>query len=108
MPLNEAIGFAPRPPGAGEDVVALRVQGPAMEPEFRDGWLVYIDRFVAAEHGDFVVARPSGHIHAVLRQLVIDGDTRYLKAINPDHPEGLVALKDGAILGRVTYQARSY
>lgn len=103
-----AIDYVPRPSMASTRTYALQVRGPAMEPEFRDGWLVYVDEIPPVEHGDYVVARPEGQIMPILRQLVHDGDKRFLRALNPAYPEGLVPLGDGKILGKVIYQARAY
>lgn len=103
-----ATDYAPRPSGASESTYALIVRGPAMEPEFRDGWLIYVDETPAVKHGDFVVARPGGHVMPILRQLVVDGDATLLRAVNPSYPDGLTPLGDGKILGKVVYQARAY
>lgn len=103
-----SIEVAPRPTGVGEGAYALKVRGPAMEPEFRDGWLVYIDPHANVNHGDFIVAQPAGRMIPLLRQLVIEGDRRYLQATNPAQPEPLIELGDGRVFGRVVYQARAY
>ena len=104
----QAKDFAPRFTGLPDNVVALRVQGPAMEPEFHDGWLIYVAPDSPAKHGDFVVAELEDRRTPILRQLLIDGDARFLKALNPAYPEPMLALGNGRIRGRVVYQARSY
>ena len=103
-----ATQFAPRPSGMSDNAYALPVQGPAMEPEFREGWLVYVDPDTVAQHGDFVVARLEGRAVPILRQLVMEGGVSYLRATNPTQPEPLVPLAAGQILGRVIYQGRIY
>jgi hypothetical protein len=101
--------YAPRPTGVSEQAVAVQVQGFAMEPEFRDGWLAYIDTGKAVKHGDYVVAKPAGRKVPMLRQLIVEGGTRYLRALNPQHPENLVVLdEEGSVIGRVVYQGKSY
>jgi phage repressor protein C with HTH and peptisase S24 domain len=108
MNSTAATDYAPQPAGVPDSACASIVRGPAMEPEFRDGWLIYIDASTPAKHGDFVVARPAGRKVPILRQLVIDGDVTYLRAINDDYPERMVELGDGQIIGRVIYQAKQY
>jgi hypothetical protein len=105
---QEASDFAPRPAGISETCVAHIVTGPAMEPEFRDGWIIYVDSEFAARHGDYVVVWPAGRDTPVLRQLVDEGGARYLRCLNPGYPEPMVALGDGKIAGRVVYQGKAY
>jgi hypothetical protein len=105
---QEASSFAPRPAGISETCVAHIVTGPAMEPEFRDGWIIYVDAEAETKHGDFVVAWPPGRATPVLRQLVDEGGTRYLRCLNPSYPEPMAAVGDGQIAGRVVYQGKAY
>lgn len=107
--VNTAIDYAPLPPEVSPAAHARIVRGPAMEPEFVDGAIVYIDPAAAVEHGDFVVARPEGHATPMLRQLVIDGDRSWLRALNSAFPDPIIELTArGEILGRVVYQGKSY
>lgn len=100
--------WAPRLFGGPEPDYAVRMVGTAMEPEFRDGWLLYVDRRSAVKHGDFVVALPEGRAVPMLRQLQVDGDRMYLRAMNPTHPEAMIPLGSGRIVGKVVHQAKSY
>lgn len=100
--------FTPRPGGVPDHAYALTVRGPAMEPEFRDGWLVIVDSESPVKHGDFVIALAEGRRVPLLRQLVIEGDATYLRAINPTYPEPMIPLGKGRIYGRVSHQTKTY
>jgi SOS-response transcriptional repressor LexA len=103
-----AVAYVPQPSGVSDHAYALPVRGGAMEPEFRDGWLIYVDDAIPCKHGDYVVARPAGMTLPLLRQLVIEGDSTYLRATNPAYPDTMLPLGDGTIVGRVVYQAKAY
>lgn len=105
---TDAAQFAPRPAGIGDTVFALPVQGSAMEPEFREKWLVYVDPAVTPKHGDYVVVLLEGQATPVLRQLQVEGDLNFLRITNSAFPDPMVALGRGQIIGRVVFQARTY
>ena len=107
-PVAAIVDYAPRPANVPDNGYALIVRGPAMEPEFRDGWLVFVDDAAQAKHGDFVIARPEGRETPILRQLVIEGDAKYLRCLNASYPEPMLSLGAGKILGRVVYQGKAY
>lgn len=106
--LAMATEVAPPITGRGSPDFAAFVRGPAMEPEFTDGSLVYVDAKTPAKHGDFVIARPAGRTVPLLRQLQVDGDRKYLRALNPLYPDPVMDLGDGRILGRVVHQFKAY
>lgn len=59
---------------------ALRVLGDSMEPEFADGCVVIIDPGHVPRDGAYVIVEFAGDVF--FRQLVIDGERRFLKALN--------------------------
>lgn len=63
---------------------ALRVLGDSMAPEFWDGCIVIIDPAHAPQDQAYVIAEVAGEV--ILRQLVIDGERRLLRALNPAYP----------------------
>lgn len=63
---------------------ALRVVGDSMAPEFWDGCVVIVDPSMGAVDGTFVVAESAGEV--MFRQLVVEGERRLLKALNPNYP----------------------
>lgn len=62
---------------------ALRVLGDSMEPEFADGCVVIVDPGYLPRHGSYVVVEFAGDVF--FRQLVIDGERRFLKPLNPKY-----------------------
>lgn len=48
-------------PDCGRGVVALRIKGDSMEPEFREGDVIIVDPAIAPLPGDFVVVRNGSH-----------------------------------------------
>lgn len=62
---------------------ALRVLGDSMAPEFPDGCVIIIDPGHAPRDGSYVVVEYAGDVF--FRQLVIDGERRFLKPLNPKY-----------------------
>ena len=62
---------------------ALRVLGDSMEPEFADGCVVIIDPGHAPRDGSYVVVEFAGDVF--FRQLVFEGERRFLKPLNPKY-----------------------
>lgn len=62
---------------------ALRVLGDSMEPEFPDGCVVIVDPGYAPRDGAYVVVEFAGDVF--FRQLVFEGERRFLKALNPKY-----------------------
>ena len=62
---------------------ALRVLGNSMEPEFADGCVVIVDPGYAPRDGSYVVVEFAGDVF--FRQLVFEGERRFLKALNPKY-----------------------
>ena len=62
---------------------ALRVLGDGMEPEFADGCVVIVDPGYVPRDGSYVVVEFAGDVF--FRQLVVDGERRFLKPLNPKY-----------------------
>jgi DNA polymerase V len=80
---------------------ALRVVGDSMEPEFADGCVVIVDPGHAPRDGSYVVVEYAGDVF--FRQLVIDGERRFLKPLNPKYG-GFELTPPYAIRGGVVQQ----
>ncbi len=82
-------------PGEGERIhttyrvrmhtYALRVRGDSMEPKFPEGAILIVEPDENPEPGAYVIVRHNGG-EATFKQLMLDGDTRYLKPLNPRYP----------------------
>ena len=81
---------------------ALRVVGDSMEPEFTDGCVVIIDPGCAPRDGSYLVVEFAGDVF--FRQLVIDGERRFLKPLNPKYG-GFELIPPYRILGGVVQRA---
>lgn len=62
---------------------ALRVLGDSMAPEFADGCVVIVDPGCPPRDGAYVIVEFAGDIF--FRQLVFDGERRFLKPLNPNY-----------------------
>lgn len=91
-------------PGEGERVpttyrakahtYALRVRSDSMEPKFPDGCIVIVEPEEDPLPGKFVIVRQNGN-EATFKQLIKDGDTLFLKPLNPRYP--IMPLGDDAV-----------
>jgi SOS-response transcriptional repressor LexA len=88
----------PCPVRCSRKTYVLRVQGVSMQPRFQDGDLIFVDPTVTPRNGKFVVVRLDDTHEAILKQLIIEGDKRYLKALNPDWPNPIIQLDSTAAL----------
>ena len=60
------------------------------------GSLVIIDPEAEAKNNDFVIVKLSKN-EIVLRQLIIDGNSKYLKKLNPKYPNQIISYKKSFI-----------
>lgn len=81
----------------------LRVRGESMlnpygRPSFHDGDLIFVDPERPAVHGSLVVVRLDDDKEATFKRLVVEGDRRYLKALNPAWPEPMMQINGHATI----------
>lgn len=73
-----------------EDLFALRINGDSMSSSgpfsFPEGTIVTFDPNKEVKHGDFVLCALDGANEATFKQLLIDQQQKYLKALNPAYP----------------------
>ena len=95
----------PCPVRCSHRTFVLHVCGISMEPRFHDGDLIFVDPEVAAVHGKYVVVRLDGSHETTFKQLVIEGERQYLRALNPDWPEQIIEINVAAtICGVVVFK----
>ena len=63
---------------------ALQVKGDSMSPEFWDGCIIIVEPGGYAASGAFVIVDYAED--TVFRQIVIEGERRYLKPLNAEYP----------------------
>jgi len=77
---------------------ALVIQGDSMEsptqPSFPAGFTIVVEPKVVAKHNDFVVVCPKGSKVAIIRQMINEGNTTYLKPLNARYPMSELGEKD--------------
>ena len=84
---NDVEEWFPCPARCSPQTYALRVRGDSMLPDYREGEIVFVDPNLEPRHRDEVVVCNEQNGEATMKQLLIEGDRRYLKALNRDYPE---------------------
>ncbi|MBL3963134.1 hypothetical protein H3O04_11550 [Burkholderia sp. KCJ3K979] len=92
----------------------LRVRGlsmynPAGEPSFRDGDLILVEPAQTVDGGALVLVEIPGEPEPLFRQVYVEGRERYLRALNPDWPEGITRLSsDARVIGVIRSKVVRY
>ncbi len=81
---------------------ALRVIGDSMTPEFEDGHIIIVDPGMPVVSGAYVVIDYDGD--TTFRQFVIEGEQRFLKALNENH-ETVEIVSEYTVRGVVVQRA---
>ena len=103
--LGDAEDLLPCPVRCSTDTFVLRVRGESMEPKFHDGDLIFVDPQVSPDSGKYVVVRIEDSHEATFKQLIVEGDRQYLKALNPDWPHRIIEVNSNAtICGVVVFK----
>ncbi len=76
---------------ARENAFALRVKGDSMTCptgpiSIPEGYIIIVDPNQQANNGDLIVARLDDSMEATFKKLVIDGNQKFLKPLNPAYP----------------------
>lgn len=110
LPPGDAEKWLPCPVRHGAQTFVLRVRGESMynphgRPSFQDGDLIFVDPDRQAEHGSLVIVRLDDAQDATFKKLVIEGDRKYLRALNPAWPEPIIQANGnaticGVVIGR--------
>lgn len=105
--VGDAERWLPCPVNHSEKTFILRVQGESMEPEYRDGDLIFIDPLVQAGHNSDIVVRLENANTATFKRLQIVGGKHYISPINKDWPEPVIPIDERAqICGVVIFSGR--
>jgi SOS-response transcriptional repressor LexA len=108
--LGEIEQFYPCPENHSQHTYALEVKGESMSPDYINGEIIFVDPEVEARNGSCVVVRQNGNSEATFKQLIVDGNQKYLKALNPNWPSPIIEmLPDATICGVVigSYRKRN-
>ena len=95
----------PCPVRCSEQTFVLRVHGVSMEPRFHEGDLIFVDPEATPSHGKYVVVQLDESNEATFKQLVVEENRQYLKALNPDWPNRIIEVNtDATICGVVVFK----
>lgn len=109
---GDAEKWLPCPTCHSEKTFALRVRGISMfnpdgDYSFKEGEIIYVDPERQPLNGSFVVVRLEDKNEVTFKQLIIEGEHKYLQAINPDWPKKIIEIDGNAtICGVVIYAGR--
>ena len=107
LALPSAETLLPCPVHCSRDTYVLQVAGQSMEPKFHDGDLLFVDPEATTDYGRYVVVKPDDSPEATFRQLILEGERRYLKALNPDWPNRIIEIDESAkICGVVVFTGK--
>ncbi|MBV1842221.1 S24 family peptidase [Photobacterium ganghwense] len=102
-PLINAVRY-PCPVACSDKTFVLRVQGISMEPRFSEGDLIFVDPEAEVKSKKFVVARLDDSDEATFKQIIIEGDLKFLRPVNPNWPEQLIPINGNCtIVGVVVF-----
>ncbi|WP_405118777.1 LexA family protein [Pseudomonas leptonychotis] len=99
--VGDAEQWLPCPVTHGPRTYAVRIRGESMyNPHerwsFRDGDIIFVDPDRDAIHRSLVVAKLTDTQEATFKQLIIEGEQKYLKALNPSWPEQIMRINGNA------------
>ncbi|MEJ1463345.1 MAG: XRE family transcriptional regulator [Candidatus Sedimenticola sp. (ex Thyasira tokunagai)] len=105
--VGDAEKWMPCPVSHGHNTFALRVRGTSMEPEYRDGDIIYVDPAREPTNSSHVIVRLEDEQEVTFKRLVIEGSAQYLEALNPAWPDKVIRINDNAnIVGVVIFSGR--
>jgi len=105
--VGTAENWYPCPVNHSKETYILRVQGTSMEPEYRDGDLIFVDPHVQPNHNSDIVLRLVDSNTATFKRLQIVGNEHYVSPINKEWPESVIRITELAqICGVVIFSGR--
>ncbi|WP_158667279.1 LexA family protein [Vitreoscilla sp. C1] len=87
----------------------LRVRGQSMcDPtgrvSFQEGETILVDPEMEPRNGDYVIVRLDDANEATFKKLVIEGEKKYLIALNPDWPDRIIEVNENATIVGVVFE----
>lgn len=87
---------------------ALRVRGISMEPDYKAGDIILVDRDLQAINGSHVVVQLDTEKEATFKRLVIEGDRKFLQPLNPAWPDKMIEINGNATICGVVFAMMRY
>lgn len=102
VPLDDHRPHLASPVDHSECAYALEVRGASMSNSpgpisFSEKDALFVERYLEPENGSFVIARIDNEEEATFRQLMIEGASKYLHALNPAWPSRIIDFKSHSI-----------
>lgn len=87
----------------GPATYALRIHGTSMfnpsgSPSFGEKDIIFVDPSREFINKSLVIVRKNGDETATFKQLIIEGKSMYLQALNPNWPEKIIELSDDSVI----------
>lgn len=107
---GDAEEWFPCPVPHSKGTFVLRINGESMlnpggRPSFSPGDLIFCDPEISADNGSLVIIREEGEKQATFKKLLIEGNKRFIKALNPDWPEPIKEItQEATICGVVIFK----
>ncbi|HEJ3062528.1 helix-turn-helix domain-containing protein [Pseudomonas aeruginosa] len=100
--VGDAEEMLPCPISHGPRTFAVRIRGESMynpheRRSFREGDIVFVDPDVVPKNRSFVVAKLVDSQEATFKQLIVEGNDQYLKALNPMWPDPILKVTEDAV-----------
>jgi SOS-response transcriptional repressor LexA len=90
-----------------KNLFALRVRGDSMWPQFQENTILIIDPNKQANNKGFVIVYIKKNDEIVFRQLILEGNYKFLKALNPIFPTIQIGESD-RIIGVIIQMVNSF
>lgn len=89
---------------------AVKITDGSMEPIFAHNTILVVEPEAKPENGRFIVVKRKKHSSASVRQLILDGETKYLKSLHSAIVSiaPMLMLKDDAFYGVVVQSRTTY
>lgn len=98
----------------GDRSYALKVKGfsmsnPGGKPSFEEGDIIFVDPDREPAHRSLVIVRLDDQNEATFKRLIIDGESKFLEALNPSWPDRIIKVNGNATFcGVVIARMESY
>ncbi len=98
----------------GDRSYALKVKGfsmsnPGGKPSFEEGDIIFVDPDREPAHRSLVIVRLDDQNEATFKRLIVDGDSKFLEALNPSWPDRIIKVNGNATFcGVVIARMESY
>lgn len=100
---GDAEEWLPCPVSHGPRTFVLTVRGESMnnphgQPSFNDGDLIFVDPDRQWENGSLIVVRLDDEKEATFKKLVIEGNRKFLRPLNPAWPDQVIEINGNATI----------